>query len=423
MILSASQRGGARQLAAHLLSNENDHVTVHEVRGFASSDLTDAFVETHAISKATKCRQFLFSLSLSPPPEAKVTTETFEAAVRQIEEKLDLNGQPRAIVFHEKKGRRHAHVVWSRIDADTMTAKQMSFYKMKLREVSKSLYREHGWTMPAGLADSQKRDPRNFTLQDWLQAKRSEQDPRDIKEALQDAWQISDGRAAFENALNERGYKLARGDRRGYVAVDFEGNVFSIPRWIGLKTKEVRARLGRSADLPPITDQMTSFKNEIAPVIDGHLLEAKDIRDEDLGEIETKREMLVKAQKQERAALEVRQELRAKEEHAKRLSLYRKGLKGLIDRFTGRHARLKMVNEHDLYRCLNRDQNERDDLIFTHIEARGRLEREKQDTLANYDMVRHALLCETVQSQETIENEAEIQRHLKRHDRENDLGR
>lgn len=316
-------------------------MTVHEVKGFASSDLTEAFVETLAISKATKCRQFMFSLSLSPPPEAKVSTGDFEKAVSQIEDKLDLNGQPRAIVFHEKNGRRHAHVVWSRINAETMTAKQMSFYKMKLREVSKSLYLEHGWTTPRGLVDSKNRDPRNFTLQDWLHAKRSKQDPRDIKQALQDAWQISDSVAAYNNALEDRGYKLARGDRRGYVAVDVEGNVFSIPRCTGLKTKEVRAKLGRSSDLPHITDQMTSFKNDIAPVIESHLQEAKDIRDEDLGQIEAKRKSLVDAQKKERAALKERQSERAKEEYAKRLSLYRKGIKGIIDRFTGRHARLK----------------------------------------------------------------------------------
>lgn len=33
-----------------------------------------------------------------------------------IERKLGLEGQPRAIVFHEKEGRRHAQAIWSRID-------------------------------------------------------------------------------------------------------------------------------------------------------------------------------------------------------------------------------------------------------------------------------------------------------------------
>lgn len=391
MILTGSQRGGARQLAAHLLSSENDHVTVHQVRGFASNDLTEAFVEAHAISKATKCRQFLFSLSLSPPPDAAVPTTAFEEAVKQIEQKLDLVGHPRAIVFHEKNGRRHAHVVWSRIDPKTMTAKHMSFYKMKLREVSKSLYRQHGWRMPDGLADSQNRNPLNFTLHEWLQAKRAEQDPRDIKEALQDAWQISDNREAYERALGERGFKLARGDRRGFVVVDFEGNVFAIARWTGIKTNEARAKLGSEKGLLTIEEQKAKFAEELAPRIEGYKQEAKYIRDKELADHEAKRKALITKQKRERETLEKQQAERAKAEQTERQSRYRKGLRGLLDRVTGRHARIKTLNELALFACLQRDQKERDDLIFKHIDARQSLEFEKADILARYQMVRTAL--------------------------------
>lgn len=416
MILTGSQRGGARQLAAHLLSQENDHVTVHEVSGFATSDLTGAFVEAHAISKATKCRQFLFSLSLSPPPEADVSTSAFEDAVNQIEQKLDLVGQPRAIVFHEKYGRRHAHVVWSRIDAQTLKAKQMSFFKVKLREVSKTLFREHGWTMPKGLADSTKRDPRNFTLHEWLQAKRAEQDPRDIKEALQDAWQISDGREAYEQALSERGFKLARGDRRGFVAVDYEGNIFAVARWTGIKTKEVRARLGPEADLPSIEDQRAEFAEELAPRIEKHRKEARAIRDHELAANEAKRKALVDRQKQERLDQKEQQDKRAQAEQAERQSRYRKGLRGLVDRVTGRHARIKAVNELELFTCLQRDQKERDVLIFKHIEARQTLEVEKADILARYRMVREALATDAAQAP-YLEYEAKIQLNKRGRDR------
>lgn len=422
MILTGSQRGGARQLAAHLLSHENDHVIVHEVRGFATDDLTGAFVEAHAISKGTRCRQFLFSLSLSPPPEANVPTDDFEDAVRQIEEKLDLVGQPRAIVFHEKYGRRHAHVVWSRINAETMTAKQMSFYKTKLREVSKSLYRQHGWTMPAGMSDSNDRDPRNFTLHEWLHAKRAQQDPRDIKEALQDAWQISDSVEAYEQALNERGFKLARGDRRGFVAVDYEGNIFAVARWTGIKTKEVRARLGSEADLPSIEEQKAVFSEELSPRIETYRQEAKAIRDQELAEYETKRKTLVTAQKRERATLKESQTKRAQAEQAKRQSFYRKGLRGLLDRFTGRHARLKAANEQALYTSLKRDQKERDALIFQHIAARERLMLEKADVLESYYMVSKALLADIQPSTKNFEQATKTLRQLHDHSQDDDFG-
>lgn len=65
MILKGSQRGGAAQLAAHLLNQkDNDHITVQELRGFMAGDLHGALSEAHAIAKCgTRCKQYLFSLS------------------------------------------------------------------------------------------------------------------------------------------------------------------------------------------------------------------------------------------------------------------------------------------------------------------------------------------------------------------------
>jgi len=138
MILKGSQRAGGRQLAAHLLrADENEHVEVHEIKGFMSDDLPSAFQEVHAVSKGTRAKQYLFSLSLNPPLNEKVPIEVFEAAVEHIEQRLGLDDQPRAIVFHEKEGRRHAHAVWSRIDSTKMKAINLPHYKLKLRDVAR----------------------------------------------------------------------------------------------------------------------------------------------------------------------------------------------------------------------------------------------------------------------------------------------
>lgn len=219
MILKGSQRGGAKQLGLHLLkTEENEHVEVHDIRGFMSEDVVGALREAEAISKGTKCRQYLFSVSLNPPEKENVRIDTFEKALEAIEERHGLAGQPRVVVFHEKEGRRHGHAVWSRIDAETMTAKPLPFFKNKLQEVSKQLYLENGWQMPRGLIDKQNRDPRNFTLAEWQQAKRIGRHAGEIKGLIQEAWAISDNRQTFSHALEERGFYLARGDRRGHVA-------------------------------------------------------------------------------------------------------------------------------------------------------------------------------------------------------------
>ncbi len=101
MILMSSQRSGGAQLAEHLLRmDENDHVELHKVRGFLADDLHGAFREAYAVSKGTKCEQFRFSLSLSPPEKADVPLSVFEKAIAEIECRLGLEGQPRAIVLH-----------------------------------------------------------------------------------------------------------------------------------------------------------------------------------------------------------------------------------------------------------------------------------------------------------------------------------
>ncbi len=98
--------------------------------------------------------------------------------------------------------------------------------------------------MPAGLIQSKLRDPRNFTLAQWQQAKRIGKDPKQIMAVFQECWSLSDTQSAFITALKEHGYVLARGDRRGFVAVDHRGEVFSVSKkWIGINAKEVRSKL------------------------------------------------------------------------------------------------------------------------------------------------------------------------------------
>src|SRR5690606_29420882 len=133
----------------------------------------------------------------------------------------------RVIVFHEKKGRRHCHCVWSRIyDAGhKLKAINMAHFKNKLFAVAKELFLHHKWRLPNGFIRKEDSSPTNYTLHEWQQAERLKDDPVKLKTFFQQCWNGSDNKQSFAGALQERGYYLAKGDRRGYVAVDFEGEV------------------------------------------------------------------------------------------------------------------------------------------------------------------------------------------------------
>ncbi|WP_420412391.1 relaxase/mobilization nuclease domain-containing protein [Roseibium sp.] len=385
MILKGSQRGGAKQLGLHLLkTQENEHVEVHDIRGFMSEDIVGALREAEAISKGTKCRQYLFSVSLNPPESETVRIETFEKALEAIEEMHGLVDQPRVIVFHEKEGRRHCHAVWSRVDAETMTAKPLPFFKNKLQEVSKQLYLENGWQMPRGLVDKQNRDPRNFTLAEWQQAKRVGRHAGEIKGLIQEAWAISDTRQTFSHALEERGFYLARGNRRGHVAVTFEGEVIAIPRAVGKKTKDVKERLGKSEELCSVEETRQRIAQEILPRVKSHLDEARGKARVETGALNARRSLMLNKHVEERARLDAGQKQRFEDEARQRADRLRKGVLGLWDKLTGKHAKIQKQNEIETMWALQRDREQRHAILASQMQERRDLQAEIKVTRSKH---------------------------------------
>ncbi len=429
MIVKGNQRSGGSQLATHLLKDENEHVTVHEIRGFMSDDLHGAFAETHAIAKGTNCKQYLFSMSLNPPNRGDVATDAFMDAANEAEQRLGLNGQPRAIVFHEKEGRRHAHVVWSRIDAETMTAINLPFTKNKLTQLSRDLYLQHGWEMPQGLRDPLLRDPTNFTQAEWQQALRTDRDLREIKQAIQEAWQQSDDRRSFRAALVDKGFALSKGDRRGYVVVDYTGEVYALTRAAAITAKEARQRIGERDTLPGVEQAKEIFRERIKPkmndLIDDQRQQHRDERKPLVHEIR----QLAKDQQRERAALNAKQAERWAEEASAREARLHRGLKGVWQWVSGEAAEVRAENERQAWSALKRDQAERDQMVFRHLDARQDLRqrmlelRERQQAERAEMAARVATALKLERRREAIRREMEAEQEHRRRDRGRGMGR
>lgn len=406
MILQGNQRGGAKNLALHLLKEENDHVEVHELRGFASNDLVNALNEAHFISKATKAKQFLFSLSLNPPPTEAVSTETFENAIERIEKKLGLVNQPRAIVFHEKENRRHAHVAWSRTfhDGQKLKAVQLSHSKLKLMDISRQLYIENKWQMPKGMVNAQECNPKNFTHQQWQQAKRIGKDPRAIKKVFQECWAISDSKTAFANALKSRGYTLAKGDRRGFVALDHRCEIFSISKWSGVKTKEVKEKHGNTDALPTVSDAKIQIAKDMSERLTMMQEQQQKAIQARLLLIKTNKSQMPQKHKKGRQTLKDKQEALRIQETQKSQDRYNKGLRGILDRIMGKHHRIKKQNEEESILAQKRDIREKDEMIFKQLEQSQKLQK-RVDLLEDFQHSKTELLDSDIKQYHNIEKQ------------------
>lgn len=277
MIIKASERGGWSDLARHLTNeHDNDVVEVDHLEGFISGDIAGAFQEIYASSRSTACVNYLVSVSLSPPAEAELGKDAFRDAAQKTMKRLGLCGQPYALIFHEKHGRRHAHLVISRIDRETVKAINLSFFKDKLCDLSRELFLQHGLELPKGHIDRALSSDLNYSLEEHQCAKRSGRSPQTIKHVLKTCWAQSDDLKSFTASAAQVGFRLARGDRRGFVGVDEENNVYSLSRFLDVRPKELRARLGDPSTLPGIEELSSEVQSgEPSPALNNALLQTQ----------------------------------------------------------------------------------------------------------------------------------------------------
>ena len=375
MILKGSQRGGAAQLARHLLkTDENEHVEVHELDGFIADDLHGALQEIYAVSRGTRCQQFMFSVSLNPPQNESVPVEYFEKAIKDIEKELNLEGQPRAIVFHEKEGRRHCHAVWSRIDIDRMKAINLPYYKMKLQDISRQFYFHYGWQMPKGLLNKQERNPLNYSLAQWQQAKRAGEDPKILQKLFQECWAVSDNKKSFEQALQGYGLYLAKGDRRGFVAIDYRGEVYSLSKWLKVKTKLLKDRLGDPETLLSTKEVKARIAERMTEKLKTYAQEVQAQLKQQVQPYIQKKRNLQHQHQNERSRLQHKQEERWQQESIARSQRLPKGMKGIWFRITGKYQKIRDQSEAETEKSRIRDRDQKQNLIEHQLVQRQKLQ-------------------------------------------------
>lgn len=325
MILKGNQRAFGSDLASHLLNlYDNEEVEVAELTQTHASDLHGAFAEFEAVATGTRAKEPLYSLSINPAQP--LTRDQYFEAINRIEDKLGLSGQPRAVVFHRKNGkdgalREHCHVVWSRIDIERMKAVPLSHDRQKLRTMAQQLGQEFGHPLPDGLARNRGGgrfgEARDFDVTAQAQAQRSGLKADERRAVITAAFRESKDGAAFEAALEEQGFLLARGDKRGFVVVDRAGQVHSLPRQIdGARTKDVATKLAprNPDDLPDVK----SVRARLAKMAEDEALDA-----DELPVLRRSEEELRQRQAARRAALTARMqelEIRQREE---RLTLHK----------------------------------------------------------------------------------------------------
>ena len=253
MIIKGTSCAGASRLATHLnRTDTNERAEVKEVRGVVAEDLLGALREMESVATGARTTKPFYHGSINTREDERLTDEQRTYAIDKLEAALGLTGQPRVVVVHEKEGREHCHIVWSRIDLDRMAAISDSNNYRKHEEVARALEKEFGHERVQGAhieRDGKERPARTPSHAEMLQAERTGVSPAAAKALMTELWRETDSGKSFQAALETKWWVLARGDRRDFVAIDSEGGTHSVTRRIeGAKAADVRQRF---ADIDP----------------------------------------------------------------------------------------------------------------------------------------------------------------------------
>jgi hypothetical protein len=257
MIINGGSRRNGRFFAKHLINaEENERVTLCEIRNLAAETIGGAFLEMEAIAIGTRCENYFYHANLNPLSGETLTPAQWNRAVDLLEENLGLAGHARFIVEHQKKGRVHRHAVWLRIDVGRMRAVEMTDNYQKHEATARQLEREFGLSEGKSVLGPQKltgqRPARRPQSWETFRGHKSGIDPRAMTEHVTALYESSQDGEAFAHALKESGLNLVKGDRRNFCIVDGAGHKHSLARRLKGVSAHALAQFMRGVHAEPV---------------------------------------------------------------------------------------------------------------------------------------------------------------------------
>ena len=255
---------------AHYLqkSDKNECIEVLRTRGDVPRELSETLKDWSSDYLITNCSKPLYHAQLSP--NCALSMEELNQALKIFENEMGLENQPRVLVKHKKNGREHLHAVYSRIDENGHAISDSWNYP-RHEKASRQIELELGMQKVQGvfIDPAAKRPERTPNLAEIQQAERHNLDLEKIKSQVGKLYKTAHSGEAFVAALESYGYKLAQGDRGGFVIVDMAGCVHSVLRLVDVKLEQLRETLREFElqSLPSVEDARSLQKMRL-PVLE-----------------------------------------------------------------------------------------------------------------------------------------------------------
>lgn len=245
--------------------------------------------------KATAGSVYSFSLAWHPEqsPDKK---EMIDASMSTLD-KLGLTEHQAVIVYHNETKHRHVHVICNLVNPDTGKTARVSHDQLKLSKWAEEYEIKTGQVYCNDRVENNRKreelaQQKSDTQEKTQSAIVKHREKRNIRaDLVQSLYERSDSGQAFRSALEENDLTLAKGDRRGFVLVDNNGDIFSLSRQLkGQRASDIKSRLGDIQDLldaKTLSDERMYFDRDQyeidrqKEIVDNAIISDKDKRSED----------------------------------------------------------------------------------------------------------------------------------------------
>lgn len=193
----------------------------------------------------------VYSYSLAWHPDQQPEKQTMLDAALETLGLLQLEEHEAVMVAHNDTNHPHVHVVCNLIHPETGKKTVPSYDRLILSAWAEEVERNEGliYCEQRVINNELRRNGRGEGRQFQLIKFREKIVQR--TETVRQLYEQSDSAKALKAGLDDAGYTLAKGDRRGFVLVDKDGEVYALARQLeNQRAADIRARLKDVGELP-----------------------------------------------------------------------------------------------------------------------------------------------------------------------------
>lgn len=186
----------------------------------------------------------VYAFSLSWHPEEKPEKEHMMSAAFETLKRLGLNEHEAVFVAHQETEHPHVHIICNLVSPKDGRTAAPAYDRLTLSTWAQEHETATGKIYCEKRVENNEKRREKVKPDRQLALVKGKEEKHLSAEQIQDIYTRSDSGRAFQSALEEAGFTLAKGDRRGFVLVDSQGKIHSLSRQLqGQRASDLKARL------------------------------------------------------------------------------------------------------------------------------------------------------------------------------------